>query len=206
VLLLGLTSMFTDVSSEMVTAVLPIYLLFQQQASVVQFGIIDGLYQGASALFRLVAGFLADRLDRQKEVAAAGYALDGFRLYGLDEPDGTPVTGLDEFNGHADGAGSYHYHSTRTYPYINGGLRGVIQVRDDQVDPQPAAAPVRPPLQPLRGAVITGFKAIAANAFSLEYRVNERLFTLNYGFSGSTYTFEFVDSSGSKRTETYRRR
>ncbi|MFA7295597.1 MAG: MFS transporter [Dehalococcoidia bacterium] len=83
VLLLGLTSMFTDVSSEMVTAVLPIYLLFQQQASVVQFGIIDGLYQGASALFRLVAGFLADRLDRQKEVAAAGYALSMLTRLGM---------------------------------------------------------------------------------------------------------------------------
>ena len=89
---------------------------------------------------------------------------------------------------------------------INGGLRGVIQVRDDQVDPQPAAAPVRPPLQPLRGAVITGFRTIAANAFSLEYRLNERLFTLNYGFNGGAYTFEFVDPSGAKRTETYRRR
>ena len=83
VLLLGLTSMFTDVSSEMVTAVLPIYLLFQQQASVVQFGIIDGLYQGASALFRLVAGFLSDRLDRQQEVAAAGYGLSMLTRLGM---------------------------------------------------------------------------------------------------------------------------
>ena len=57
-----------------------------------------------------------------------------------------------------------------------------------------------------RGAVITGFKTIAANAFSLEYRLNERLFTLNYGFNGGAYTFEFVDPSGAKRTETYRRR
>jgi hypothetical protein len=138
--------------------------------------------------------------------APIGYALDGSRLYGLDEPDGTSVAGLDEFNGHVDKTGVYHYHSTRTYPYINGGLRGVIQVRDDQVDPQPAAAPVRPPLQPLRGATITGFKTIAANSFSLEYRVNDRLFTLNYGFSGNTYTFEFVDPSGARRTETYRRR
>jgi sugar phosphate permease len=83
VLLLGLTSMFTDVSSEMVTAVLPIYLLFQQQASVVQFGIIDGLYQGASALFRLGAGFLADRLDRQQEIAAAGYGLSMLTRLGM---------------------------------------------------------------------------------------------------------------------------
>lgn len=140
------------------------------------------------------------------KAAPIGYALDGFRLYGLDEPDGSPAIGLDEFNGHVDGAGLYHYHSTRTYPYINGGMRGAVRVRDDQVDPQPAAAPVRPALQPLRGATITGFKTLAANAFSLEYRISDRLFAVNYGFTGNTYTFEFVDPTGAKRTETYRRR
>jgi len=138
--------------------------------------------------------------------APIAYALDGFPLYGLTEPDGSPVSGLDEFNGHLDGGGRYHYHATLTYPYINGGMRGVVQVRDDQVDPQPAAAPVRPALTPLRGATITGFKTLAANRFSLEYQVDSQVFTLNYGFEGNTYTFEFVDPSGGKRTETYARR
>ena len=38
------------------------------------------------------------------------YALDGFPIYGLTEPDGTAVTDLDEFNGHFAADGSYHYH------------------------------------------------------------------------------------------------
>ena len=95
VLFLGLTSLFTDVSSEMVTAVLPIYMLFQQQATIIQFGVVDGLYQGASALFRLVSGFLADRLDRQKEVAAAGYAISMLTRAGMVFTPGAAVlTGL----------------------------------------------------------------------------------------------------------------
>src|SRR5262245_34196070 len=75
VIFLGLTSLFTDISSEMVNTVLPVYLLFQLQASPLQFGVIDGLYQGASAPLRVVAGLAADRLNRLKEVAFFGYAV-----------------------------------------------------------------------------------------------------------------------------------
>jgi hypothetical protein len=52
------------------------------------------------------------------------YALDGFAIYGLNEPDGSKPAALDEFNGHADGLRGYHYHASKTYPYVNGGLRG----------------------------------------------------------------------------------
>jgi MFS family permease len=75
VVVLGTVSMLTDVSSEMVAAILPIYLVFALGASPLQFGIIDGIYQGATALVRLASGFLADRWRRHKEVAAAGYGL-----------------------------------------------------------------------------------------------------------------------------------
>ncbi len=75
VVVLGTVSLLTDVSSEMVAAILPIYLVFALGASPLQFGIVDGLYQGVSALVRLISGFLADRWRRHKEVAAAGYGL-----------------------------------------------------------------------------------------------------------------------------------
>jgi MFS family permease len=76
VLGLGLTSLLTDVSSEMVNSLLPAYLVLHLHLSPMQFGIIDGLYNGfAIALLSLVAGFLADRSARQKEVALAGYGL-----------------------------------------------------------------------------------------------------------------------------------
>lgn len=75
VVVLGAVSLLTDVSSEMVAAILPIYLVFALGASPLGFGVIDGVYQGASALVRLASGFAADRWHRHKEVAAAGYGL-----------------------------------------------------------------------------------------------------------------------------------
>jgi MFS family permease len=83
VILLGLTSLLTDISSEMVSAVLPLYLLYQLQASAFQLGVVDGLYQGASGLVRLAAALSADRWQRQKEVATAGYALSAVSRIGL---------------------------------------------------------------------------------------------------------------------------
>ena len=74
-LFLGLTSLFTDISSEMVAAVLPIYLTIELRWSAWQFGLFDGLYQGMSSVLRLVGGVIADRHQRYKEVAASGYAL-----------------------------------------------------------------------------------------------------------------------------------
>jgi len=83
VILLGVTSLLTDISSEMVSAVLPLYLLYQLQASPLQLGIVDGIYQGCSGLVRLAAGISADRWRRQKDVAAAGYALSAVSRVGL---------------------------------------------------------------------------------------------------------------------------
>jgi MFS-type transporter involved in bile tolerance (Atg22 family) len=75
VLFLGLTSLFTDISSEMVTAVAPIFLTGLLGLGALQFGLIDGLQQGVSALLRLASGVLSDRLERHKEAALAGYTL-----------------------------------------------------------------------------------------------------------------------------------
>src|SRR5688500_4463991 len=75
VVFLGLTSLFTDVSSEMVSAVLPVYLMFYLRLSPLEFGLVDGLYQGVAAVVRVAGGLAADRWRRHKEVAAFGYAL-----------------------------------------------------------------------------------------------------------------------------------
>jgi hypothetical protein len=75
VLLLGLTSLFTDLSAEMVAAILPIYLIYGLGLSPLQFGVVDGLYQGVTALVRVGGGLAADRWRRHKEVAAFGYGI-----------------------------------------------------------------------------------------------------------------------------------
>ncbi|MFG2358542.1 MFS transporter [Streptomyces sp. NPDC048521] len=76
VLALGTVSLVTDVSSEMVTAVLPLYLVTGLGLSPLGFGLLDGVYNGFSALVRLVGGHLADRGGgRHKWVAGFGYAV-----------------------------------------------------------------------------------------------------------------------------------
>jgi MFS family permease len=83
VVFLGLTSLFTDVSSEMVAAILPLYLVFHLGLTPFQFGVVDGLYQGATALVRLGGGLSADLWRRYKEVAAVGYGLSAACKAGL---------------------------------------------------------------------------------------------------------------------------
>src|SRR4051812_50038500 len=78
VLLLGLTSLFTDISSEMVSTILPLYLVYTVGLSPIAYGFVDGLYQGGGALVRVASGFLGDRFRRHKEVAAVGYGLSAF--------------------------------------------------------------------------------------------------------------------------------
>jgi MFS family permease len=75
VVLLGLVSMFTDISSESVNAVLPIYLTTVLGMSALAYGFIDGIYQGVSAVVRLLGGWIADRADHPKWVATVGYAV-----------------------------------------------------------------------------------------------------------------------------------
>lgn len=83
VVMLGLTSLFTDISSEMVSTILPLYLLFYLNLTPAVFGVVDGLYQGAAALVRIFGGAAADRRGHHKQVALAGYALSAVARLGL---------------------------------------------------------------------------------------------------------------------------
>ncbi|MGW4721151.1 MFS transporter [Streptomyces sp. NPDC004291] len=83
VLALGAVSLVTDVSSEMVTAVLPLYLVLGLGLSPLQFGLLDGLSTGATALVRLLGGATADRGGRHKQIAGLGYALSACSRLGL---------------------------------------------------------------------------------------------------------------------------
>lgn len=132
-------------------------------------------------------------------------ALDGFPIYGLTQADGSPVGKLDEFNGQFDEEGRYHYHATKTYPYINGGMRGVVTIRGGQIDPQPRDAPVRPAFQPLRGASITGFKT-AGKESVLTYELRGQKGSVTYSpVDKSSWKFTYSEPGGRTRTETYQR-
>lgn len=134
-----------------------------------------------------------------------GYALDGFALYGLTDPDGSTPKDLDAFNGHTVN-GVYHYHSTKAYPYVNGGLRGVVQVVNDAITPQPLTTPIRPAGTPLNGARIVGFTWPGPNRYSLEYELTGKRYQLNYQMNADgSYTFTKVDPGGVTDTQTYQR-
>lgn len=79
---LGVTSALTDVSSEMVNSILPLYLV-SLGFGPVAFGVFDGVYQGMTVLLRLAGGVLADRTRRYKEVAGFGYLLSALCKLGL---------------------------------------------------------------------------------------------------------------------------
>ncbi|WP_030491661.1 MFS transporter [Micromonospora chokoriensis] len=83
VVALGTVSLITDVSAEMVAAVLPLYLVLGLHLSPVAFGVLDGVHTGATALLRVVGGFAADRFRRRKLIAGIGYTLSAVAKLGL---------------------------------------------------------------------------------------------------------------------------
>jgi MFS family permease len=95
VVFLGLTSLFTDISSEMVVSILPIYLVGFLRMSPAQFGLLDGLYQGAAGAMQLLSGIITDRFRRYKEVAAVGYGASLLSRVGLLATTG--ATGIGTF-------------------------------------------------------------------------------------------------------------
>ena len=143
----------------------------------------------------------------QKQVGKGlpiAYALDGYPIYGYEEPDGSEVKGLDAFNGHKDANGQYHYHASKKYPYLNGGFYGEVTERDGQVDPQPRANSVRPAGQPLREAKISDFVETKPGSYRLSYEVRGKKNSIEYTVSeNGSVDFSFVDASGQTRKETY---
>ena len=67
----------------MVTAILPLYLLFQLRFSYLEFGLFNGLYLGVSGLMTVAGAVIADRRGRYKEVAGAGYGTSAACKLGL---------------------------------------------------------------------------------------------------------------------------
>jgi len=92
VLLLGLTSFFTDISSEMVSSILPLYMILTLRMAPMEFGVIDGLYQGTASLVRVAGGYIADRWCRYKEAAVVGYALSAVCKLGVLLRNGCKIT------------------------------------------------------------------------------------------------------------------
>lgn len=77
-----------------------------------------------------------------------GLAFDGYAIYGPNDSNGSPATGLDECNGHSDDERGYHYHVTAKFPYILGAYRGVVELSNFDRGPRGGRPPGRPPFGP----------------------------------------------------------
>jgi len=75
VLVLGLVSLLTDVSSEMIYPLLPLFLVSVLGAGPAFLGAIEGVAESTAALLKLVSGVVSDRVRRRKPLVLAGYGL-----------------------------------------------------------------------------------------------------------------------------------
>lgn len=72
---LGFVSMLMDISSEMIHALLPVYLVIGLGTTAFTVGIIEGIAEATAAITKVFSGALSDRIGRRKELAAIGYGL-----------------------------------------------------------------------------------------------------------------------------------
>jgi MFS family permease len=73
VVLLGLVSFFTDVSSEMITKILPLFL--ESIGAGAEFiGLIEGLAESTSSFFKILSGYISDKFRNRKWLTFIGYA------------------------------------------------------------------------------------------------------------------------------------
>jgi MFS family permease len=72
---LGFVSLLMDLSSEMVHALLPVYMTVVLGASVIAVGIVEGIAEATASIVKVFSGVLSDRMARRKPLVMFGYAL-----------------------------------------------------------------------------------------------------------------------------------
>jgi MFS family permease len=75
VLAIGVSSLMADANYEMVLAVLPLFLILGLGAPVYALGLVEGVADGSSAVFKFASGYFSDRTRHRKSLATAGYAV-----------------------------------------------------------------------------------------------------------------------------------
>jgi MFS family permease len=72
---LGFVSMFMDISSEMVHALLPLYMVAVLGTSVLAVGLIEGIAEATASIVKVFSGAISDRFGKRKLLAVVGYGL-----------------------------------------------------------------------------------------------------------------------------------
>ena len=77
VIVLGLASFFTDMSSEMIYPLLPIFLSTVLGAGALALGVIEGVAESTASILKVASGIWTDRVRKRKPLIVAGYGLAG---------------------------------------------------------------------------------------------------------------------------------
>jgi sugar phosphate permease len=72
---LGLTSLFMDMSSELIHGLLPLFLVINLGASAAVLGLVEGIAEATAQVTRVFSGWLSDAIGRRKLLAVLGYGL-----------------------------------------------------------------------------------------------------------------------------------
>lgn len=82
---LGVVSFFTDMSSEMIYPLIPVFLVGHLGVGAAALGIIEGLAESAAALLKVVSGWWTDRVKKRKPFLIVGYGIAAFLLLRLND-------------------------------------------------------------------------------------------------------------------------
>ncbi len=74
IILLGITSLLTDISSEMIYPILPIYIVNKLGASPAILGFIEGIAESLASLLKVFSGYFSDKIKSRKPFTILGYA------------------------------------------------------------------------------------------------------------------------------------
>jgi len=74
IILLGITSLLTDIASEMVYPVLPVYLVTKLGASPAILGLIEGVAESLASILKVFSGYFSDKIKLRKPFTIFGYA------------------------------------------------------------------------------------------------------------------------------------
>jgi len=75
VFFLGMVSLLTDISSEMIFTLVPLFLRNVLKAPFITIGLIGGLSESVDAIFRIFSGWLSDKVGKRKPLAVLGYSI-----------------------------------------------------------------------------------------------------------------------------------
>ncbi|MBZ0256521.1 YHYH protein [bacterium] len=145
--------------------------------------------------YHLPPVFLEDIVGEGEPIA---FGLDGLPVYASNPDMDKP---LDVAHGYFDADGNYRYVSSTEAPYMIGAYRA-----DPALEFQPHTDAVRPPYEPLNGAVITGFSGSIADGYELAYEISGQTYKVQYTINvDGSYDFDFISPDGSVRSEHYQK-